>query len=175
MGKQAIRGSIAMLIKASKISTSSNTLSKKKIIPSASSRTSVPSAVKTKSKYGSFAVALHRTLKNNTNGTYGFLEDSNGFYIYHNARQQITDDVVKTGLRAKHSWDTFQRNMTNYGFRQCRARRTKEYCAWTSTRGCFTPSSDASAIKRRGVAATDASGADRRATSTTDEGCTRSG
>ena len=164
-----------MLIKASKISTSSNTLSKKKTIPSASSRTSVPSAIKTKSKYGSFAVALHRTLKNNTNGTYGFLEDSNGFYIYHNARQQITDDVVKTGLRAKHSWDTFQRNMTNYGFRQCRALRTKEYCAWTSTRGCFTPSSDASAIERRGVAATDASGADRRATSTTDEGCTRSG
>ena len=146
MGKQATRGSIAMLITASKISTSS---SKKKTIPSASSRTSVPSAIKTKSKYGSFAVALHRTLKNNTNGTYGFLEDSNGFYIYHNARQQITDDVVKTGLRAKHSWDTFQRNMTNYGFRQCRALRTKEYCAWTSTRGCFTPSSDASAIKRR--------------------------
>ena len=172
MGKQATRGSIAMLITASKISTSS---SKKKTIPSASSQTSVPSAIKTKSKYGSFAVALHRTLKNNTNGTYGFLEDSNGFYIYHNARQQITDDVVKTGLRAKHSWDTFQRNMTNYGFRQCRTRRTKEYCAWTSTRGCFTPSSDASAIKRRGVAATDASGADRRATSTTDEGCTRSG
>ena len=170
MGKQATRGSIAMLIKASKIRTSSKTLNKEKTTPSATSETSVTSAIKMKSKYGSFAVALHRTLKNNTNGTYGFLEDSNGFYIYHNARQQITDDVVKTGLRAKHSWDTFQRNMTNYGFRQCRALRTKEYCAWTSTRGCFTPSSDASAIKRRGVAATDASGADRRATSTTDEG-----
>ena len=170
MGKQATRGSIAMLIKASKIRTSSKTLNKEKTTPSATSETSVPSAIKMKSKYGSFAVALHRTLKNNTNGTYGFLEDSNGFYIYHNARQQITDDAVKTGLRTKHSWDTFQRNLTNYGFRQCRARRTKEYCAWTSTRGCFTPSSDASAIKRRGVAATDASGADRRATSTTDEG-----